>query len=219
MYKKVLTWIDRNNSFLDSLTFNIPQNSFKLITAFDFSHIFSLKCWHFWVGIQKLDSLYFAQFGHTLVSSLTLQNKLVSKHRLRPEQAHLQIWLPSIVNLMQSCDFMKSRRLWLFYPVTFSNLFSDLYNQQLTATYSVLDWAFRLWFNSARLSSQHILQLSRKRISWSRLRDNCKQKFRLFANSKEVKNLWNHTGSVVRRTRMRKLAKNIDIKHLKIELT
>ena len=219
MYKKVLTWIDRNNSFLDSLTFNIPQNSFKLITAFDFSHIFSLKCWHFWVGIQKLDSLYFAQFGHTLVSSLTLQNKLVSKHRLRPEQAHLQIWLPSIVNLMQSCDFMKSRRLWLFYPVTFSNLFSDLYNQQLTATYSVLDWAFRLWFNSARLSSQHILQLSRKQISWSRLRDNCKQKFRLVANSKEVKNLWNHTGSVVRRTRMRKLAKNIDIKHLKIELT
>ena len=219
MYKKVLTWIDRNNSFLDSLTFNIPQNSFKLITAFDFSHIFSLKCWHFWVGIQKLDSLYFPQFGHTLVSSLTLQNKLVSKHRLRPEQAHLQIWLPSIVNLMQSCDFMKSRRLWLFYPVTFSNLFSDLYNQQLTATYSVLDWAFRLWFNSARLSSQHILQLSPKQISWSRLRDNCKQKFRLVANSKEVKNLWNHTGSVVRRTRMRKLAKNIDIEHLKIELT
>ena len=193
MYKKVLTWIDRNNSFLDSLTFNIPQNSFQLITAFDFSHIFSLKCWHFWVGIQKLDSLYFAQFGHTLVSSLTLQNKLVSKHRLRPEQAHLQIWLPSIVNLMQSCDFMKSRRLWLFYPVTFSNLFSDLY-KQLTATYSVLDWAFA--YDSTQLGSAVSIFCScRKRISWSRLRDNCKQKFRLVANSKEVKNLWNHNES------------------------
>ena len=167
MYKKVLTWIDRNNSFLDSLPFNIPQNSFKLITAFDFSHIFSLKCWHFWVGIQKLDSLYFAQFGHTLVSSLTLQNKLVSKHRLRPEQAHLQIWLPSISSIW--CNHVISwKRRRLFYPVTFSNLFSDLY-KQLPATYS-LRLSIRLWFNSARLSSQHILQLSKTnfmvKVAW-----------------------------------------------------
>ena len=82
------TWINRNNPFLDGLTFDVPQDSFKLFTTFDFSHIFSLKCGHFRIGIQKLHSLDFAQFGYTLVRGLTLQNELVAEHGLRPEQAH-----------------------------------------------------------------------------------------------------------------------------------